>query len=264
MLIVSWLLRILALLAAAFSFALFFRIEGELAKRAENIDNLKGQLSAVEKAKDEQALIATQAVARQNSLASELEAARKEANERRIQLTNATRRVEELESSVRSLRAANATQNEEIAKLKNDLLQKSTEGLEDEYRKLYEEAVKTVDTLRSNIVTLERERDEARQQATDAAQQIAGLTTPVSTNSELLLGEVIRVDDEGQLVVINLGRLNKISQSQRLVAYKPEKGVSFTLEVDTVGPDYSIARVVSTSGTRRNLPQVGDSVTNLF
>lgn len=265
MLIVSWLVRILALLAAAFSIALYFKIEGNLEKRAETIASLNQRLEVAVKEKEEQITVATRAVATESTLRSEVEQLRRELSERNAQTRNYTNRIAELDSSLRSLRATNTEQNEQIAKLKTDLLQKGTEGLEDEYRKLYEETLKTVDTLRGNIVTIERERDEARSAAEEAGRQVAGLTTTsVSAQGETLQGEVLRVDRDNNLVVVNLGKQHNIIKDQQLIAYKPESNVSFTLKVDTVGPDYSITQIIRRTGSRSTTPQAGDAVTNLF
>lgn len=265
MLIVSWLVRVLAILAAAFSVALYFKIEGELEKRNDNISSLNQRVQAAEKEKEEQVTVATRAVATESSLKSQVADLTDRLNQQNNLTRNYTSRIAELESSLRSLRTTNAEQNEQIAKLKTDMLQKGTEGLEDEYRKLYEETLKTVDTLRGNIVTLERERDEARAAAEDAGRQVAGLTTSVaSSDSQTLQGEVLRVDAENNLVVINLGKRHNIVKDQQLISYKPEHGTTVTLRVDTVGPDYSIAQVISRTGARTTLPQAGDAVTNLF
>lgn len=265
MLIVSWLVRILALLAAAFSIALYFKIEGNLEKRAETIASLNQRIEVAEKEKEEQITIATRARATESTLTSEVAKLRSDLDERNKQTRNYTNTIAELESSVRNLRTTNTQQSEELAKLKTDLLQRGTEGLEDEYRKLYEETLKTVDTLRGNIVTIERERDEARATAEEAGRQVAGLTSSaVSTEGEALQGEVLRVDRDNNLVVVNLGKAHNITKDQQLIAYKPESNVSFTLKVDTVGPDYSITQIVRSTGSRNATPQAGDAVTNLF
>jgi len=263
--ILSWALRVLALLAVVGSFILFNQIQGQLKERQERIDGLRTTISE----RDETIRQATNARDRAlrdiDNVRSDLQAEQNRRQEVSRQLDTARSQLNERTEALRNEQAEVARFRERVTSLERDLLERDARpGVSDEADRRISELQNQVDALTDRNVQYERRVAELREANEALESEVARLTGDSQVVGSTLMGRVLRVDPENNLVVVNLGVQHRVRREQQLIAYRPDSDTSFTLQVQEVGPNFSITQLVGRTGTRSGFPRAGDEVANLF
>ncbi len=292
MLIVSWFLRIIALIAAAFSFVLFFKIEGALADRNQKVDSLSVELREANRQKDEYGTSEMQAKSRAERLDAQLLDIRKELRDAQDKVRLANTSIGELKDAEESLKKERTSLQEKILDLEKEITSVRSNSIEDELRKRLEERNSTIDQLSATLAEREKERDTYKQELDDIRTKSSPAPTTTSSGSTAVagtgtsstppavagvgqgttvtvagnttVGKVLRADPNSKLVVINMGTQHNIKKDQQLVAFQNDSNVTFTLQVTAVYPEYSLTSIVSRAGSgREQVPSAGAMVTKL-
>jgi peptidoglycan hydrolase CwlO-like protein len=293
MLIVSWFLRIIALVAAALSFVLYFKIEGELATRNQRIESQQADLLAAKNQVKEYSTSEMQAKSRAERFETQVNDLRKELAATQEKVRQANTSIGELKDAENSLKNQRTQLELKILDLEKEITSARSNSIEDELRKRLEERNSTIDQLSATLAEREKERDNYKQEldnikarstpaptAPSAGATVAAgtATTPsapaavagvgqgstVTVAGNTTVGKVLRADPSSKLVIINMGAQHNIKKDQQLVTFQNDSNVTFTLQVTAVYPDYSITSIVSRSGSgKEQVPAVGAMVTKL-
>lgn len=263
--ILSWALRVLALFAVVGSFVLYTQIQGQLEEKQERIDGLRTTVNE----RDETIRQATNARDRAlrdiDNVRSDLQAETNRRTEVTRQLETARSQLNERTEALRNEQGEVARLRDRVTSLERDLLERDARpGVSDEADRRISELQNQVDALTDRNVQFEREVAELRDTNAELESEVTRLTAGSQVVGSTLMGHVLRVDPENNLVVVNLGEQHRVRREQQLIAYRPDSDTSYTLRVQEVGPNFSITQIIGRTGTRTGFPREGDEVANLF